>query len=122
MLNAIKRRLAIRSYRTRLGAKLRERYGGGSRRYTTAQVTRTVEECGFNTGYLSYALFMYCEREDFTEYQASRGENLGYDDMQHLIGSGPSGYDVTPSEASFTHESSPDSRGSDLESSDAGTN
>src|SRR6516165_3857645 len=77
---AIRKRLAIRAYARRLGPKLRERYGR-ARRYTPAQVKRTVEVCEFNADYLCYALCMYCDRAEFDAYHAAHGESCDYDSI-----------------------------------------
>jgi hypothetical protein len=85
MRRAIRKRLAIRAYAKRLGPKLRERYGR-SRRYTPAQVKRTVDVCGFNADYLCYALCMYCDRAEFDAYHTAHGESCDYDSIWHDIG------------------------------------
>ena len=105
MKRAIRKRLAIRAYARRLGPKLRERYGR-ARRYTPAQVKRTVEVCEFNADYLCYALCMYCDRAEFDAYHAAHGESCDYDSIwqdiagyggtTHGFGHGASGIDADP--------------------------
>jgi hypothetical protein len=80
MLKAIRKWLAIRDYAKRLGPKLRERYGP-SKRYTAAQVKRTIEVCDFNSDYACYALSMYCSRSEFDAYHETRGAECDYDVM-----------------------------------------
>jgi len=104
---AIRKRLAIRAYARRLGPKLRERYGR-ARRYTPAQVKRTVEVCGFNSDYLCLALCMYCDRAEFDAYHTALGETCDYDSMWHDIGGHAEtthdvGYEASASDADSHH-------------------
>jgi hypothetical protein len=86
MLQMIRKWLAIRSYKKRLGPQLRERYGR-ARSYTSAQVKRTIQEGGFNAAdYVCYALCMYCDRTEFDAYHESTGEVCDYDAMWHDLG------------------------------------
>lgn len=81
MLQAIRRWFAVRSYAKSLGPNLRERYGA-QRKYTPAQVKRTIETCGYSTDYICYAMCIYGEYCDFTEYHLSNGESPDYCGMR----------------------------------------
>ena len=133
MLRAIRKWLAIWSYKRKLGTKLRERYGR-ARKYTSAQVKRTVEDCGFNTDFVCYALCLYCTPSDFAAYHEANGEACSYSEMtSEIFGesrdsshtwAGESGHDVSWSHDG--HGSSHDSHGaydgtSSDGSSDSGT-
>jgi hypothetical protein len=78
------RKCAIRSYAKKLGPKLRERYGR-EKKYTPAQVKRTIEEGGYSIDYLCYALAMYCDYPAFTDYHHTTGESCDYGAMRAEI-------------------------------------
>jgi hypothetical protein len=84
MLQSIRKWFAIRSYAKSLGPKLRERYGT-EKKYTPAQVKRTIKEGSYNVDYMCYALCMYCDYPSFTEYHRSTGEPCDYNAMRSEI-------------------------------------
>jgi hypothetical protein len=85
MLHGIRKRLAIRGYTRGLGRELRRRHGRRSN-YTPAQVKQTIEDSGFCTVFMCYALAMYCDRDAFTEHHRNAGESCDYDAMRFEIG------------------------------------
>jgi hypothetical protein len=92
MLKTIKKRLAIRSYRNKLGPWLQRRYGGRAN-YTPLQVRNCALSTGVNLDYLCFAYAMYCTRDDFNAHHAATGETCdghvcNYDAMQAEIGAG----------------------------------
>jgi hypothetical protein len=85
ILASYRKRRALRSYRSTLGARLRGRYGT-RQSYTPDEVRDTARWCGVSDVFLCYALAMYCERAAFDAYHAANGEACDYDAMRHEIG------------------------------------
>lgn len=87
MIKMIKKRVAIRSYRSKIGPWLQRRYGGRAN-YTPLQVRNCALSTGVNLDYICYAYAMYCSRDDFNAHHAATGETCNYDTMQAEIGVG----------------------------------
>ena len=81
MLRSARKWIAIRRYVKGLGPELRRRYGR-SKRYTPAQVKRTIEQRGYSREWMCYALCMYCGRRDFDAYHRAAGESCDYNAMR----------------------------------------
>jgi hypothetical protein len=81
MLRSARKWIAIRRYVKGLGPELRRRYGR-SKRYTPAQVKRTIEQRGYSREWTCYALCMYCGRRDFDAYHRAAGESCDYNAMR----------------------------------------
>lgn len=92
MFKAIKKRLAIRSYRNKLGPCLQRRYRRHAN-YTPLQVRNCARSTGVSLDYLCFAYAMYCTRDDFNAHHAATGETCDgqacdYDAMRGEIGAG----------------------------------
>jgi hypothetical protein len=81
MLRSARKWIAIRRYVKGLGPELRRRYGR-AKRYTAAQVKRTIEQRGYSTEWSCYALCMYCGRREFEAYHRAAGESCDYNAMR----------------------------------------
>ena len=81
MLRGARKWIAIRRYVRGLGPELRRRYGR-AKRYTPAQVKRTIEQRGYSAEWMCYALCMYCDRRDFDAYHRAAGESCDYTAMR----------------------------------------
>jgi hypothetical protein len=86
MIRAIKKRLAIRSYRKKLGPWLEQQYGWRAN-YSPAQVRSGASTLGLATDPLRYAFAMFCTRSDFDAHHAATGESCDYDAMQAEVSS-----------------------------------
>jgi uncharacterized protein DUF6559 len=84
VLRWIRKRLALRGYRRKLGPSLVKRYGR-ERYYTVNQVRVTVEKLGLNTDYICYAFADFCSREDFDAHHASTGEACDWAAMREEL-------------------------------------
>jgi hypothetical protein len=82
MLSWIRRRLALRRYRRRLGPALVRRYGR-ERHYTINQVRATVDTLGLDTSYVCYAFAAFCEQAAFEAHHAALGEVCDWATMHH---------------------------------------
>jgi hypothetical protein len=80
------KRLALRSYRRKLGPALVKRYGR-ERHYTVNQVRKTAETLGLNTDYLCYAYADYCSESEFDIHHASIGEACDWGAMREELDS-----------------------------------
>jgi hypothetical protein len=87
MLQAFRKRRAIRSYRTQLGPYLEKHYGK-QKHYTPAQVKAGAQQLGLATDPLCYGFAMYCDRADFVTYHQSIGQHCDYDAMQSELAVG----------------------------------
>ena len=102
MLRAIRKWMALRSYRRKLAPKLVERYGR-SRHYSVAQVRVTAEQLGLNMDFLCYAYAGFCEREAFDEHHAALGEVCDFVTMREEVSAAL--HDVGVLDASSHHAS-----------------
>ena len=84
MINAIKKRLAIRSYRNKLGPWLEQNFGWRAT-YSPKQVRSGVSTLGLFPDPLCYAYAMFCTRSDFDAHHAATGEACDYDAMQSEV-------------------------------------
>ena len=122
MLKALKKRIAIRSYRNKLGPCLQRRYGRRPN-YTPLQLRNAALSSGVNLEYLCFAYAMYCTRENFDAHHAATGETCDghaciYDAMQAETGAGGP---VSGSGHSFdSSDNSADSGGGDGGGGDGG--
>ncbi len=91
MLQALKKRRAIQSYRKKLGPYLVKGYGK-SKNYTPAQVTAGAQNLGLDIMLLCYAMAMYTSRDDFNSYHHSTGQSCDYDTMRGEIADSSSGW------------------------------
>src|SRR6476646_10246817 len=84
MLRWFLQKLALRSYRRKLGPALIRRYGR-ELHYTVAQVRKTAETLGLNRDWLCYAYADYCSRDDFDAHHAATGETCSWTEMRHEL-------------------------------------
>lgn len=91
MLQALKKRSAIKSYRKKLGPYLVKNYGK-QKHYTPAQVRKGAEAQGLDPIALCYGMAMYTSRDDFNSYHQSTGQNCDYDTMRGEIADTSSGW------------------------------
>ena len=80
MFQVIKRRLAIRSYRNKLGPYLEQQFGWRAN-YSPQQVRSGASSLGLNLASLCYAYAMYCTPGDFDNHHAATGEHCDYATM-----------------------------------------
>jgi hypothetical protein len=83
MIRAIKRPLAIRSYRNKLGPWLEQHYGW--RASYSPQVSLGASTLSLATDPLCFAYAMFCTRSDFEAHHAATGESCDYDGMRAEI-------------------------------------
>jgi hypothetical protein len=104
MWRYLKKRRALRAYRTQLATKLRKRYGR-ERYYTPEQVKRTTRDAGLSIDYVCYAMAMFCERDAFDAFHRAEGESCDYVAMRAEVGSAigvePTTLDATCFDTSF---------------------
>jgi hypothetical protein len=86
MWRYLKKRRALRSYRTKLATKLRKRYGR-ERYYTPEQVKSTTRDAGLSIDFVCYAMCMFCERDAFDAFHRAEGEHCDYVAMRDEVGS-----------------------------------
>ena len=80
MIGIIRRRLAIRSYRKRLGPYL-EQHIGWRANYSPQQVRSGASALGLPIADICYAYAMYCTPRDFDSHHAATGEHCDYATM-----------------------------------------
>ena len=76
-IRAYRKRRTIKSYLTRIGPLLAQRYGK-SELYTPKQVKEAAKEAGLPTDDLCYALSVFCGQEAFDAYHVGLGEECSY--------------------------------------------
>jgi uncharacterized membrane protein YgcG len=119
MLQVIKRRIAIRSYRKKLGPYL-ERQFGWQANYSPKQVRSGASSLRLSIRDICYAYAMYCTPVDFNSHHAATGEHCDYATMHAETMSFGTGSQV---ESSSHHHSGSgwfDSHGHDSGSHDSG--
>jgi hypothetical protein len=84
VLAQIRKRLAIRSYRDRLGAYLNRKHGR-HRAFTVPEVRAAARDLGLSSEYLIYAYARYCTKEAFDAHQRSVGRRERYEDVREEI-------------------------------------
>jgi hypothetical protein len=84
MIQAIKTRLAIRSYRNKLGPYLEQQYGWRAT-YSTREVRAGANSLGLSSASLCFAYAMFCSRADFDAHHAVTGESCDYDAMKSQV-------------------------------------
>jgi hypothetical protein len=77
MWRYLKKRRAIRSYRTKLATKLRQRYGR-EKHYSPEQVRSAAVDSSVSVDWLCYAYALYCTQEAFDEHHRVVGEQCDY--------------------------------------------
>ncbi len=82
----IQKRLALRSYRRRLGPALAKRYGREPH-YTVAQIRVTADQLRLDTRFMCYAFADYCSQDAFDAHHAATGEACDWAAMRHELGS-----------------------------------
>lgn len=84
MWRFLRKRRALRSYRTTLFKHLRETFG---RRlyYSTEQVRDSAAAVNANPEFLCYALGLFCDRAAFEAYHTATGEHCDYGAMRAEI-------------------------------------
>ncbi len=80
MIGLIRRRLAIRSYRKRLGPYLEQHFGWRAN-YTPKEVRSGASALGLSTTDLCYGYAMFCTPSDFAAHHAETGEHCDYATM-----------------------------------------
>jgi hypothetical protein len=80
MFQLIKRRLAIRSYRNKLGPYL-EKQVGWRVNYSPQEVRAGASSLGLSLDSICYAYAMYCTPADFASHHAATGEHCDYATM-----------------------------------------
>jgi uncharacterized membrane protein YgcG len=81
MIQAIRKRLAIRSYGKRLKPWLQTQYGRQDY-YSPNQVRTGASTLGLPVDPLCYAYAMFCTHADFDAHHAAIGESCNYDAMR----------------------------------------
>lgn len=71
---------AIKKYVLNLGRDLVGRYGR-SDHYTSGQVARTIEACGYPKNYIHYALAIYTTQSEFDQWLDAEDVMYCYDDL-----------------------------------------
>lgn len=84
MIRAIKKHLAIRSYRNKLGPWL-EQHCGWHATYSPKQVRSGASSLGLAIDPLCYAYAMFCTHSDFDAHHTASGEACDYDAMRSEI-------------------------------------
>ncbi len=84
MLELARKKLAIRSYRDRLGSYL-DRKHGRHRAFTVPEVRAAARDLGLSSEYLIYAYARYCTKEAFDVHQRSVGRRERYEDIRKEI-------------------------------------
>jgi hypothetical protein len=110
MIGIIRRRLAIRSYRKRLGPYL-ERHFGWRVNYTPKEVRSGASALCLSLSDLCYAYAMFCTPDDFAAHHAETGQHCDYATMHAETMSFGTGYHGDSS--SSHHDSSGGWFGSD---------
>lgn len=113
MIAGIAKKRAIKSYINQLGKDLANRYGQ-SKEYTSGQVERTVNDCGYNWRHICYAHALHTSHKQFEKWHEERGEFCDYFAMREEIANdyfsgnaeALSSSDLSASEISFSDSSS----------------
>jgi hypothetical protein len=77
MMNWVGKRLALRSYRRKLGPALRKRYGH-QLSYTIDQVVATINSLNLSGGHLRYAHAYFCSELDYVAHHAPSSSALDW--------------------------------------------
>src|SRR5262245_6692984 len=85
MMAWLRKRLALRSYRRRLGRALVERYGR-EHRFAVKQVHLTAEKLWLDLEHIDYAYAAYSGRELYEEHHAARGEPCDWRAVRAQVG------------------------------------
>ena len=80
----IQKKRAIKSYINKLGKDLAKRYGK-SKKYTSAQVVKTVQDEGYIWRHICYAHALYTSAEQFMKWHEEQGESCDYEAMREEI-------------------------------------
>ena len=80
MFQVIKRRLAIRSYRMKLGPYLEQQIGWRAN-YSPQQIRSGASSLGLSLASICYAYAMFCTPADFDNHHAATGEHCDYATM-----------------------------------------
>src|SRR5689334_4352109 len=92
MIAIIRRRLAIRSYRNKLGPYLEKQFGWRVN-YTPKEVRSGASALGLSIDeLLCFAYAMFCTRGDFAAHHAETGEHCDYATMHAETQSFGTGY------------------------------
>ncbi len=86
LLARFRARRAIKAYVRWMPRLLHKDYGG-SDAYTPAQVRKTIERHGLDSNHCAYAIAMFCDRENFAEFQSQFGASVSFDAMREEIAS-----------------------------------
>lgn len=102
MWRFLRKRRALRAYRTRLFHQLRDTFGR-KLYYTSEEVVQAVRDIRASDEFVCYALGMFCDQAAFDAYHATTGEACDYGSMRHEVFAHVA--DVSPSDISFdTHD------------------
>lgn len=83
VVSDLRKRRAIKRYRTELAPQLRRAYGRGP--YTPAQVQDTLHRYGWpDSPYIAYALAMFCTGDAFKAFIKDRGSPSGWDGVDAI--------------------------------------
>jgi hypothetical protein len=85
MLRWIRKRLALRAYRRRLGPALVGRYGK-QETYSVDQVRETAAAEQLNLDYVCYGYAAFCHRDDFSAHHTAIGQVCDWQAMREEIG------------------------------------
>lgn len=85
MLQALRVRRAIRSYKKKLGPYLVKNYGKQTH-YKPQQVRKGIDDLNLSVDSGCFAYAMYTSKDDFDAHHASTGEICDYDVMRATIG------------------------------------
>lgn len=105
MWRFLRKRRALRAYRTILFKRLRDTYGR-KLYYSPEEVRDTAISLRINTDFLCYALGMFCDRVAFDSFHAAAGEDCNYAAMREEVFAHVSDVPVIPDaqfDAGCTH-------------------
>ena len=97
MFKWIRKRLALRSYRRKLGPALLARYGR-AKHYSVNQIRVTADKLGLDTDYICYAYACFSERAAFEEHHVMLGESCDWGAMRSEVLQSPFGNESHPLE------------------------
>ncbi len=81
MTRRLKRNSAIKKYARQLPQELKRRFGT-QRFYTFEQVTKAVEQAGFDTNFIAYGHALLCSRAEFDAHYGPAQAECGYTDLR----------------------------------------
>ncbi len=78
------RRRAVNQYYTQLYPLMQKRYGGRDT-FSSGQIIRTIEDCGFSKRYSAYALALFLAKDDLPCQLTEHGNKHNPDNLRKYI-------------------------------------